>query len=372
MDARVEARPALMPSSEESGAGSGASAGSGIEGPDPIPAGPGVGIWIGSQALAQRPMSGAAWNSLVAAAEGATPNGANLSDQDSNHDVATLAAALVAARTGVAKDRQRAIAALEGAIGTEQGTRWLAIGRNLGAYVIAADVLDIRSGPVHDWLRGFLTKRLAHNNDGGSIMLRESAWSSGSNASAQEGFVHAALAAYFGDSGELAWAWNGFRRYAGDRTSPHRMSSNSSYWQADPSDPVGIQNRGATKDGCRLDGAISNDMSRGGEDACVPGYTQYPWVGLNGAVPAAVILARAGYPAWTVGDAALFRAADYLAWLPTVTANPEWYDDGRAAQLKHLLNVAYDLQAPLHLPTGVGQTVGFTDWTHPDRASVGS
>ncbi len=329
-----------------------------------------AGIWIGSQALAQRPMSGAGWDSLLAAAQGATPNGANLADQDSQHDAATLAAALVAARTGKASDRQRAVDALHGAIGTEAGTRWLAIGRNLGAYVIAADVLGIRSGPIYDWLHGFLSRQLAHNNEGHPVTLRQSAWNSGSNASAQEGFVHAALAAYVGNGAELAWGWNAFRRYAGDRSSPHAIVINSTYWQERPGDPVGIQNRGATKDGCRLDGAISNDMYRGGEDACRPGYTQYPWVGLNGAVPAAVIFARAGYPAWTVGDAALLRAADYLWWARQTTGNAAWYDTERSA-VKHLLNVAYGLGYPARLPTGPEQTVGFTDWTHPDPASLG-
>jgi hypothetical protein len=335
----------------------------------PAPSGPVAGVWIGSAEIAQRPMSGAGWDSIVGAARHATPDGANLADMNSNHDSATLAAALVAVRTGRAEDRQRAMAALEGAIGTQAGARWLAVGRNLGGYVIAADLLDVRSGPVRDWLASFLTRPLSHNNDSRLVTLHDTAWNSGSNASAQEGFVHAALAAYLGNAGELAWGWNGFRRYAGDRSSPHRLSSNDDSWQLRPSDPVGIQDAGARRDGCRLDGAIGNDMSRGGAFSCEPGMTDYPWVGLMGAVPAAVVYARAGYPAWTVADSALMRAADYLHQLSR-QADAGWYDAGRAAQAKHLLNVAYGLGYPAGLPTGIGQTVGFTDWTHPDPRSV--
>ena len=147
------------------------------------------------------------------------------------------------------------------------------------------------------------------------------------------------------------------------------MSSNDDSWQVKPSDPVGIQDAGATRDGHRLDGAIANDMSRGGTFAGDPGLTDYPWVGMMGAVPAAVVYARAGYPAWTVADAALLRAADYLYQLSR-TADPSWYEGDTAAPAKHLLNVAYGLGFPAHLPTGAGQTIGFTDWTHSVPAAV--
>lgn len=330
----------------------------------------GNGVWISVAEIAARPMSGDGWKALLSAASQATRTGANVADQDSDHDVATLAAAIVAVRTALPGDRARAVAALEGAVGTERGARWLAIGRNLASYVIAADLLGVRSGPVHTWLVSFQTMKLAHNTNGSPVTMRQSAWSSGSNASAQEGFAHAALAAYLGDASELAWSWDGFRRYAGDRTSPHNIRSNDDSWQQVPLDPVGIQNAGASSSGIRLDGAISNDMSRGGALADPPGYTSYPWVGLEGAVPAAVILARAGFPSWDVASEALRRAAEYLHGLRVSTGNPDWYDDRRAAYVKHLLNRAYGLSYPARLPAGIGRTTGFTDWTHPTLASV--
>jgi hypothetical protein len=323
-----------------------------------------AGVWIGGAELAWLPTSGPAWESVVDAAADAGTNG-NVSDQDSNHDQATLAAALYTARTG--QQRARAVAALESAIGTERDGdgRWLEVGRNLLGYIIAADLLGIRSGPVYDWLASFRTMRLAHNNSGQPITFRESAWQSGSNASAQEGAVYAALGVYLKDTSMQRWSWDAFRRYAGDRSSQHRISSNSDIWQQNPDDPVGIQNPGATRNGCSIDGAISNDMSRGSDDVCDPGYTQYPWVGLEGAVPAAMVLSRAGFPAWDVADRALRRAAVYLKRLRDASGESEWYDNGRAPEIKHLLNRVYGLGYPVEYTVGGGRTVGFTDWTHP-------
>jgi hypothetical protein len=338
--------------------------------PTPAPAAPSgpfapftatAGVWLNQAELQRLPTSGAAWNSVVSSADAG--NGADISNQDSDHDQATLAAAIYAARTG--QQRDRAVAALQSAIGTEQGGRWLAVGRNLTGYIIAADLLGIRSGPIYDWLASFRTMRLAHNNSGEPITFRDSAWNSGSNASAQEGAAYAALAVYLGDNEMIGWSWNAFRRYAGDRTSPHHINSNSDAWQQVPGDPVGIQNAGATKGGCSIDGAISNDMSRGGENLCSPGHTQYPWVGLDGAVPAAMILSRAGYPAWDVANKALRRAGVYLWGLSQSTGNSEWFNGSRSAAVKHLLNRVYGLGYPVSYPVGPGRTFGFTDYTHP-------
>src|SRR5512132_4398668 len=56
------------------------------------------GIWISPATLRGLPTLGAAWDSLLADAQ-ADPGSAVVADQDSGHDVATLAAALVCART---------------------------------------------------------------------------------------------------------------------------------------------------------------------------------------------------------------------------------------------------------------------------------
>ncbi len=261
--------------------------------------------------------------------------------------------------------RTKALTGLRAAIGTEAGGRWLAVGRNLGAYVIAADVLGVTPDTdIGKWLAQFLTRTLKHNNQDKQITFQQSAWSSGSNASAQEGFAFSALAAYLGRRDLLDWSWTAYRRYVGDRTSPHRVSSNSAAWQEIPTDPVGIQDLGSVKSGCRLDGAISNDMSRGGSNVCTPGWTQYPWVGLDGSVPAALVLARQGYQAWEQTDNAIRRAFEYLLYVKAKTGNAAWFDGKRAKPSIFLANRAYGTSFPLVLPVGEGRTVGYTDWTH--------
>jgi hypothetical protein len=329
--------------------------------PAPAPDSPGPGLWISRSELKGIPMSGPAWDALLAVAEGDLGT-ANVSDQDSTHDTGTLACALAAVRTKRSDLREKATNALESAIGTEEGARWLAIGRNLGAYVVAADVLDIRSGPIHDWLASFLTRTLRDNNTDEQVVAGN--WGSGSNAVAQMGFVTAALSVYTKDSARLASSWDGFRRYCGDRSSGVTETSNSDAWQLIPSDPVGIQDKGARKDGCRLDGAIANDMSRGGDNVCSPTWTQYPWVGLEGAVPAALVFARSGYPAWELVDGAIRRALAYLWFLRQTTGNVDWFDGSRSNECIYLVNRAYGTNFICSLPVGNGRTFGFTDWTH--------
>jgi hypothetical protein len=101
-------------------------------------------MWISRAELARLPMSGPAWEQLKAAADGSLGR-ANISDQDSHHDVNTLAVALVYACTGNASYRAKAADAMMSAIGTENGGRTLALSRNLVSYVIAADLIDLKT-----------------------------------------------------------------------------------------------------------------------------------------------------------------------------------------------------------------------------------
>lgn len=334
------------------------------------------GIWISSNEIKLRPTSGPEWNAMYAIAQNATATGADISNQDSNHDIDTLALALVCVRQNDPSLCTKARAAVVNAIDTENGGRWLAVGRNLGAYIIAADVLNLRSdsnstsegSKVNAWLVRMNTKTLQSNNDASvQYTFRQSAWNSASNASAQEGFAYAALSAYLNNSEGLTWSWNAFRRYAGDRTSTHTMTSNDMSWQFKPDDIVAIQDAGSTKGGCRLDGAISNDMARGGSYSCQPGYTSYPWVGLEGAVPAALILYRAGYPAFTVANNAILRTHEYLWDVRQRSGNIDWFDGTRANEVIHLVNIAYQKNFLINLPvSGGARTVDFTLWTHPN------
>jgi hypothetical protein len=322
-------------------------------------------VWISNEDLMSRPNSGAIWDAVNNRATGALGT-ANVSDQDSSHSRNTLAAAYVGVRNNDSAMITKATDALTAAIGTESDARWLAVGRNLGAYIIAADVLDIRSGPIYNWIASFRTIELEDNNNALiTEPFNESAWASGSNASAQEGFVYSALCVYIEDQDELDWNWMAFRRYCGDRTSTHTITSNNDSWQEIPADPVGIQNLGAlATNGANIDGVVSNDMARSNAVATnTPVYNAdslYPWVGLNGAGFAALVLHRQGYPAFECSDNALERAFTYLH-----TLGGQWYDGTEKPDIKWILNVAYGLTYDVVSPVGRPSLIGYTDWSHP-------
>ena len=332
----------------------------------------------------QRPHERRGLGALLADAE-ADPGTADVADQDFGHDVATLAAALACARTASRELCDKARCGLVSAIGTERDGRWLAVGRNLTAYVIAADVLDLRAdgdpastgSRVEAWLRGFGTEQLTDNTSGAPIGFIP--FASGSNASAQEGAAFAAVAAYLGDRDALG---------AGVGRVPHvRLRPRGTGPRAHRPPPgrrgrLGVRRSAAVRGESAattkeipegrpgageerpIGGAIINDMARGGDFAWPPRTTQYPWVGLEGLVPAAVILERAGYPAFAAGDRAVLRAVQYLWDLKVSAESGRWFHERRASEILQLVNVAYGEHFEIDLPAGAGRTVGYTDWTH--------
>lgn len=342
------------------------------------------GIWISADELMRRPTTGAAWQRLLADAA-RNPGPADISDQDSNHDVYTMAAALVCVRIGqyCAKARQGVV----DAIGTERRGRWLAVGRNLAAYIIAADLLGLRAdgipgsagSRVERWVEGWLDKRLPDNITEELRGFRP--FGGSANAAAQEGLAYTAVAAYLHDDWALQRAWDAFRTFACDPAAPDREGiyldrSIGDGW-TDARNPCAINPAGAARlippgvSGAgslrRVDGALTGDMRRGGGYQWIPGYTQYPWVGLEGFVPAAVILDRAGYRAFDVADRAVLRTHEYLWYLRSQSGDVRWFDGDRARAIVSLVNAAYGSSFPVNGPVGRGRTVGYTDWTHSRR-----
>ena len=348
-------------------------------------------IWLSPEELATRPTSGPAWDRVLIDAARA-PGQANVGDGSSQHDAYTLAAALACARTGQYCEKARA--QLLEAIGTEAGADWQTVSRNVGAYVIAADILGLRDDgdPASDgsrvsaWIGSFLTRTdiLANYGEPGVQGPRGIApFHSGSNGAAHEGFVHAAVAAYVRDTAALGRAWDAFRTYACDPTAPDRehidlVKGVEADWEHSESAPCAVNPFGTSKlvpDGRpgaggihRIDGAIINDMRRGGIYQWPPVWSQYPWTGLEGFVPAAVILHRAGYPAFEVVDRAVLRTIEYLKFLEDSTPPDtlHWFDGIRGAEVVQLVNWYYRTTYPMNKPAvGAARTIGYSDWTHP-------
>ena len=149
------------------------------------------------QELAKLPTSGPAWDGVVSAANSAGPG--NIADQDSDGDVNALAAGLVYARTGDNAYRAKAAQAVNSAVGTESGGRTLALGRNLVSYVIAADLIDLRTydSSMDGRFRAWLGKVRTSTVDGKTLV--ETHEGRPNNWGTHAGASRAAIAAYLGD-----------------------------------------------------------------------------------------------------------------------------------------------------------------------------
>jgi hypothetical protein len=324
------------------------------------PAGVVTGIWTSPAELAARPTSGAAWEGVKRAADGSAPPA--IANQDSDHDVQTMAAALVYARTGAGAYRDKAAAGVAAAIGTEAGGRTLALGRNLPGYVIAADLIGLGGydGALDERFRGWLAGVRSATLSGDTLIStheqRPNNW--GTHA----GAARVAADAYLGDTADLERAARVFHGWLGDRGAYAGFKYGDLSYQADPSAPVGVNPAGATKDGVSVDGALPDDMRRGCPFAPVPCHTDYPWEAMQGAVVQAELLARRGYDAWGWSDRALLRAATYLRNLDAQFGG--WWAQADDTWQPFLLNKAY---AGAGLPQGatasIGKNMGFTDWT---------
>jgi hypothetical protein len=320
---------------------------------------PSVGIVISKSELAALPMSGAAWTNLKSWADGAagTPD---IQNQDEDNDIHVLAKGLVYARTGIASYRAAVLSNLKAAVGSETGGRTLALARNLPGYVIAADLIDLNAydpafdnGTFRPWLRRTLTESLSGMTLISTHEGRPNNW--GTHA----GAARAAVARYLGDTAQLARTAQVFHGWLGDRAAYAGFSFGDTSWQCDPSNPVGINPKGCKRGSIVVDGALPDDMRRGGGLQWPPTVTNYAWEAMQGATLQALILDRAGYPAFQWNDSAILRAASFLydraLWIPG--GDDSW----QPWLLDHVYGMTWSR------PTGArpGKNFGFTDWLFP-------
>ncbi|HEX2105329.1 MAG TPA: hypothetical protein VHF51_16880 [Solirubrobacteraceae bacterium] len=326
-----------------------------------------AGMWISKAELRRLPERGPAWRALKATADDKLGS-AGLSDKDENHDTRVLAAALAYGRTGEERYRRKAAAGVMAAIETEDGGRTLGLGRGLVAYVIAADLIDLRrydsgkDGVFRRWLGPVRFERLRPKSRPTLVATHEVA---PNNWGTMAGASRIAADIYLGDRSDLARAAAVFKGYLGDRSaySGFRYGEDSS-WQVDPEAPVGVLPAGAVKDGRRIGGALPDDMRRGCELRFPPCPTGYPWEALQGAVVQAELLSRQGYDAWNWGGRALRRAAAFLYALDRRDPGEGWAATGNDAWVAWLLNRRYGTRFRAPTPTQPGRGMGYTDWTH--------
>ncbi|MFV1963880.1 MAG: alginate lyase family protein [Pirellulaceae bacterium] len=317
-----------------------------------------AGVWTSAKELAVLPTSGPAWQHLKKVADRPTAH-PDLSDQNQTNNCDVLAKALVYARTGEPTYREVVIDNCMKAIGTEQGGRALALGRNLAAYVIAADLVGLeveQDRRFRAWLRDTLSDTLSRRTLRSTHEDRPNNWGTHAGAS------RAAVAVYLGDRDELARTAAVFKGYLGDRSSYASFKFGDLSWQANREAPVGINPLGAVRDGHLIDGVMPDEMRRGGSFRWPPTRSGYPWEALQGAVVQAEILHRAGYDAWDWEDRALLRAVQCLYRFG-------WVAQGDDRWIPWLVNFRYGTSLPATSPARRGKTMGWTDWTHARRAS---
>ncbi len=312
------------------------------------------GIWISRAELMARPMSGPAWDSVLKASKSSagTPD---LSNQDQDNNVLVMAKALVSARTGDEALRAEVRKQCLDAMGTEAGGRTLALGRELAAYVIAADLVKLEPNEdamFRTWLKKVLTETLDGMTLVGTNEKRPNNWGTHAGAS------RIAVARYLGDKAELDRAAKVFKGWLGDRASYSSFTFGELDWQADPANPVGINPAGATKSGHSIDGVLPEEMRRAGTFTWPPPKENYVWGALAGALAQAVMLHRAGFDVWNWQDKALFRAGE---WVHKVNDFPASGDDNWQP---HLFNHYYGTSYPAPMPSTPGKNLGWTDWTH--------
>jgi len=347
-------------------------------------------MWRTQAELQQLPISGTAWTNVKTAAD-ANWGTADIKNQDSNHDTYTLAGALVYACVGNLNGvdyRTKTANAIMAAIGTEDGGRTLALGRNLISYVIAADLINLgtydatKNQQFRTWLTGVRTETLCEPSGGGCRTLISTHAQRANNWGAFAGASRIAADLYLADTTDLASAKTVFQGWLGDRSVYAGFSFGDTSWQCNPSLPVAINPSACTKEGHPIDGALPEEIRRGTDATgaecgwrwppCKPHAQGYVWGALQGAMLQAELLNRQGYSPYSWSNQALLRVADYLWYLDTTfpdqpsdpTQVGRWWATEDDEPTPWLINRAYARNFPTVSPATQGKGIAWTDWTH--------
>lgn len=314
------------------------------------------------QELAVLPTSGSAWTYLKGVADGdlGVPDIAN---QDNKHAVKTLGVALVANRLGSDTYRTKARLAILAATGTVRigaDNSILSLGRQLGAYVLAADLIGLSGADdatFRTWLSAIRTRDL-----GGHSRYRTLKGTCEDSPHNWGTFACASLIAanrYLGDEAAIARSWAVFRGMTGDRAAYAGFQDMSSDIWACPGVPFTPFNSGCPGDTVRH-GAFVKDVTRGSDPPKADGSgLSYTLEILQGVALQAELLARAGYPdAWgRLRPAFDWARRNGALDLYSVGHHVTWWANERLGW------------SQATKPAGMGRVFGFTDWLYGSPTS---
>jgi hypothetical protein len=325
-------------------------------------------ILMSRSALMKRPVSGTPWRNLKSVADSSlgTPN---LCDQNSRHHLRTLAAALVYARTGRSTYGTKARNGVMAAIKTQRtgcNNATLALGRQLTAYVLAADFANLSGTPnttFRNWLRTIRRKDIGGHSIWDSLVHTH--MRSASNWGAYAGAARIAADVYLGDRTDLRQAQLVTRGFLGDRAAYRfwdKLSSEAKSWACSTTSWTPV-NRWCRRAGMLVDGVVIADVGRGGSRRWPPGDTgiQYQLDSIQGLGLQVELLYQNGYPnAWRWSSGALKRMA-MVVNRSKAAGGMGWNETQAARQMPWLLDRRLKMKIP-RAYSGMGRAIGFTDW----------
>lgn len=323
-----------------------------------------LGMWISLEEIMALPNSGEAWDLMVSFVNENTES-PDLSDQSTDANVAVMGRALIYARTGEQTYLNQVLDALRIITynNTEDGSggRTLSLGRELIAYIIAADliVLSEQDPGLDADFRSKLSE-LLHKvmGSGATETLITTHEIRGNNWGTHAGATRAAIAIYLGDETELARVAQVFEGWLGNHDQYNGFDFKDTDWYCEDNNRSGVNPVGCERNGHSIDGALPDDMRRGGDFRWPPNETGYPWEAMQGMTALAQLLDRAGYSAWEWEEEAILRAATFLFDI-------DWSPEGDDSFIPWLLNAAYGTEFPAELIANPGKNIGWTIWTHP-------
>ena len=321
---------------------------------------------ISRDSLMALPASGTAWKTIKSKADASVSP--DLCNQDNKADVNALAAGIVYARTGDTAYRTKVINLINAMMATQKdgcGNAVLAMGRQLGGYVMAADFAGYRDPSFTNWLNGIVD----HNIGGHSrwFNLRFTAYDSASNWG-----VHALASTttadiYLNRTADIEKDWQVFSAYGTPHSWPfNKASSYNEQWSCVTTDtagklPIAI-NAPCAKSGINLDGAPVEDSSR----SAFGSYSTYIHESLQGYAVMAQLFNRTGRNGWTVNDSQVCRAAKFGDRAGRLN------DNGVSYFVAFMANNFCDLNLPTKTPTSGGRMFGFSDWLFSAPPTIGS
>ncbi|HOC17506.1 MAG: alginate lyase family protein [Kiritimatiellae bacterium] len=353
--------------------------------------GPRTGIWIGKSELDALPMSGTAWNELKAEADSSWTVQSIETQSGQVFNVQAMAGALVYARlapnASAGTYRAKVAQAIRNVMARpDQSSSCTAPNRNLGTWAISADLINLREyDPTLDTqFRAWLRRKLDVPYDSSPSTIRTQV-ARPNNQGAWACFAVTAVSRYLGDTATLNTIAVRMRRFLGDTSAPYslRWDTSNQSWQANPGSQaswVGINPKGAKRDGHNFDGIQPEDQRRGTPESYSASSfpndfssVRYNEVALGAYLGTVLMLERAGYRDLVdASDQALLRAARWIKYAADNYASKGYvYFRGFHEAAQPLVNYFYNAGMPevKSRDQMEGREFGYswTFWTHAGK-----